>query len=341
MIRKTPRVFLATAVFLCALSASGQSEAETRVLNYIRDHLRPGEPLLVTELYSKVFTQRQERQALDKLYNAFFRIPLFLAQYQEKLGSPPSLKVISQQFDLKTPEAADVLVRVMESDPRVPRFLTRNPQTREITRVDVEKIRSDSRFGQALGRQLSGWEGKAAPDFKLPGLDSGEVDATALRGKVVLLYVWFTGCPPCLKETPGLVALEREFSGHGLAIVGANADRVLGLSYDDAARHRYAEEQKINFLVVHWTRESDAAFGHISIFPTLFLIDPKGVIIHHWVGFASPEELRSAISEALGVPVQGPESGVRSQELDDAVAPKSKTPDSGLGNSRLDSNGEH
>ncbi len=287
-----------------ALAAPGQSDAETRVLDYIRDHLRAGEPLLVTDLYNKVFTKPEERKVLDKLYSAFFRIPSFLAQYQEKFGSPPSLKVISEQFDLHTPGAADVLLRVMESDPRVPPFLARDSRTGEIARLDVEKIRSDPRFGQALERQLAGWDGKQAPDFKLPGLDGGVTESAALRGKVVLLYVWFTGCPPCMKETPALVALEHEFSSRGLAVVGANADRVLGLSHDDAVRRRYAEEQKINFPVVHWTKESDTAYGKISIFPTLFLIDRQGVIIHHWVGFVSPGDLRRAVSEGLANRVQ-------------------------------------
>ncbi len=289
---------LAAAVLLSALVAPAQPDPETRILDYIRDHVRPGEPLLVTDLYSKVFTKPEERKALDKLYNAFFRVPLFVAEYQEKFGAPPSLKVISEQFDLRTPEAAEVLVRVMESDPRVPRFFTRDPKTGEILRVDMEMIRSDPRFGSPLTRQLSGWEGKPAPDFTLPGRDA-QVDSASLRGQVVLLYIWFTGCPPCMKETPELVALGRQFSAHGLAIVGANADRFLGLGYDDSVRKRYIEEQKIQYPVVHWTRESDAAFGSIAIFPTMFLINRKGVIVRHWVGFVTGEELRGAIGKAL------------------------------------------
>lgn len=280
-------------------SQAGSIDAEARVLDYIRTHLRPGQPLVVSELYSKVFTQPDERQALDKFYNAFFRIPLFLAQYQEKTGSPPKLTIIAQQFDLRTPGAADVLLRVMESDPRVPRFLTRDSKTGEISRVDVEKIRSDERFGQAVERHLTGWEGKAAPKFNLESMEGQAVDLDSLSGKTVLLYVWFTGCPPCMKEAPGLVALQNEFSAHGLTVVGANADKVLGLSYGDDVRRRYIKEEKINFPVVNWTKESDSAYGRISIFPTLFLIDGKGIITHHWVGYVKPEELRKAFSEVV------------------------------------------
>ncbi len=293
-------IFLAVAVAGWALAAAAtQADSETRILDYIQDHLRAGEPLVVTELYNDVFTKPAERKALDKLYNAFFRIPLFVAQYREKFGAPPRLKIIAEQFDLRTPEAAGVLVRVMEADPRVPRFFTRDAATGEITAVDEAKILADPRFGKAVERQLSGWEGRPAPAFKLAGLEGGDVDSAALNGKVVLLYVWFTGCPPCMKETPELVTLGRDWSAQGLAIVGANADRVLGLDYDDAVRRRYAEEHHINFPLAHWTRESDAAFGNVTIYPTLFLIDPSGVILHHWIGFTSGTELRAAVAASL------------------------------------------
>jgi peroxiredoxin len=294
-----PALTFAAALLLAWVStARAQPQAEMRVLNYIKANERPGRPLRVTDLYSH-FTQPAERQALGKLYNAFFRIPLFVAQYQQRFGRPPSLQVISQQFDLHTPEAADVLLRVMESDPRVPHFIARDPRTQQITRVNVQMILNDPRFGRALGRQLAGWEGRKAPPFALVRLAGGELTSGQLQGKVFLLYVWFTGCPPCMKETPSLVRLMRQFSGHAFTVVGANADGLLNLGYSDAVRRRYAREMKINFPVVSWSKEGNSAYGNVAIFPTLFLIDRKGVIVHHWVGFVNSEELQRAVSKAL------------------------------------------
>src|SRR5689334_20057602 len=109
-----------------SVPGTASTAAEARVLDYVRTHLHPGEPLMVTDLYNRVFTQPDERQALNKLYDACFRIPLFVANYQEKFKAPPTLAVIAQQFVLRSPTDADVLLRVMESDPRVPQFLTRN-----------------------------------------------------------------------------------------------------------------------------------------------------------------------------------------------------------------------
>ena len=289
---------LASLLVGCA-PAWASSGAEARVLDYIRTHLQPGQPLMVTDLYNRVFTQPDERQALNKLYNAFFRIPLFVANYQEKFKSPPTLAVIAEQFDLPSPAAADILLRVMEADPRVPRFLTRDPKTGEITHVDVDKIKADPRFGQALARQIGGWEGKPAANVTLARLGGGDLRIADFQGKAVLLEVWFTGCPPCMQEAPALVSLDRELSARGLVIVGANDDRTLGLDYDDSVRQRYVQEHHISYPIVSWTKESDQAYGGIAIFPTLFLIDRKGVVRDHWIGYVQLETLQKAINGVL------------------------------------------
>lgn len=300
MTRALRNGLLIFALLLAAAPAAlAEKDAETRVLNYISAHLQPGQPLMVTELYNQVFTQPDERKALNKLYNAFFRIPLFVAQYQQHFQHPPTLQVIAQQFDLHNAQAAEVLLRVMQSDPRVPRFLTQDPVTHEITHVDIEAIRNDPRFGQVLARQLGGWKGQTAPAFTLARLGGGEVEQTSLRGKVYLLYVWFTGCPPCMAEAPSLVALQREFSAKGFTIVGANADQFLGLDYDDAVRQQYVAKMKINFPVAAWNKESNSAYGGVTIFPTLYLVDSSGVIQDHWVGYVKPEDLRVAVLQRL------------------------------------------
>ena len=130
------------------------------------------------------------------------------------------------------------------------------PKTGEITHVDVERIKADPKFGQALARQIGGWEGKPAPDVTLTRLGGGDLHIADFHGKVLLLEVWFTGCPPCMQEAPALVSLDRELSARGLVIVGANADRILGLDYDDSVRQRYIQEHHITYPIVNWTRKA-------------------------------------------------------------------------------------
>jgi thiol-disulfide isomerase/thioredoxin len=293
-------ILIAAAVLGLGVSCLlAQANPQGKILSYIRDHLKAGQPVRVTDLYNTVFTTPEEHAALSKLYKDFFRIPTFVVQYQQRFSAPPSLKTIAEQFSLNDPEEADTLLRVMETDPRVPRFITRDPATGEIAKVDVEMIRNDPRFAQGAAHELGGWVGRPAPNFDLVGAGDKHLSSSGLNGKVALLYVWFTGCPPCMKEVPELVRLQEEFGAKGLEVLGANADDLLGLGIGDEARQRYAEKEGITFPIVHWTKESNQAYGSISIYPTLFLINRQGRITGHWVGYTSPATLSKAIEKAI------------------------------------------
>ena len=299
--RRTVRSLLIAAAVLSfgVHCLAAKADPQARILNYIRDHLKAGQPVRITELYNTVFTTPEDHAALNKLYKDFFRIPMFVVQYQQQFSAPPSLKTIAGQFALKTPEEADTLLRVMGTDPRVPKFITRDPKTGEITKVDVAMIRNDPRFAQGAAHELGGWKGRAAPAFDLVGAGNKHFTSAGLDGNVTLLYIWFTGCPPCMKEAPQLARLQREFGPKDFEVIGANADDLLALGVSDEARQRYAEKEGIHFPIVRWTQESNQAYGGISIYPTLFLINKQSKIAGHWVGFTSPATLREAVSKTL------------------------------------------
>lgn len=289
---------MGAALSLGAGGLFASSSAQAKILNYIRDHLKAGQPVRVTELYNTVFTTPQDHAALDKLYKDFFRIPMFVVQYQQQFQSPPSLKTIAGQFALDNPQEAETLLRVMETDPRVPQFITLDPKTGEITHINMQMVRNDPRFAKGAAHKLGGWDGRPAPTFDLVTSAGRHLSSAGLHGKVALLYVWFTGCPPCMEEAPVLVHLQHEFGSKGFEVVGANADSLLGLGISNNARHRYIAKEGISFPIVNWTRESDQAYGGVSIYPTLFLINKAGRIAGHWVGFTNRETLGKAIVKA-------------------------------------------
>ena len=63
-----------------------------------------------------------------------------------------------------------------------------------------------------------------APDFTLNDLHGNKVTLSSYRGKVVILNFWSTTCGPCVAEIPSLVALQREFKGQGLVVLGIALD---------------------------------------------------------------------------------------------------------------------
>jgi len=275
-------------------------DVERRVVSFIGKSIVPGTPLVVSDLYNKAFTQPEERKVLDKLNKAAFRLPLFLVEQQAALRRPPTLKEISDQFGFFGPEESDVVLRILESDPRVPRFFERDARTKEIVSVDAAKIKADRRFGQVVERGSSASEGQPAPDISGAAFDGREANLAALRGKVVLLYVWFTNCPPCTRQTPELSALAETYRERGLSVLGINADRQLELPYDDDARAAYLKKHGVSFPNIHLTPAIQSALGEVSVFPTLFLVGRDGKIARHYINYQSRDILQKDIEAALG-----------------------------------------
>jgi hypothetical protein len=147
---------LTFAFLAMALFRTGSSEVlvastpEERIVAYLDENVAPGQFVLVTDLYNNVFTSPEEREALERLYDSVIEIPAFAAQTYRETARIPSLGDISEHFGLEVPGTANVLLRVLESDPRIPRFLERDPTTGEILRIDVDAIVAHERFGRSL-----------------------------------------------------------------------------------------------------------------------------------------------------------------------------------------------
>jgi len=56
-------------------------------------------------------------------------------------------------------------------------------------------------------------------DFTLKTLKNKKVTISELRGKIVLVNFWATGCPPCRVEMGDLDALQRYFESQGLVVL--------------------------------------------------------------------------------------------------------------------------
>jgi thiol-disulfide isomerase/thioredoxin len=288
-----------TLLIVAALAAPQVPQAEVKVVEYLKAHVKAGERVVVSQLYNEVFTTDAERAALNRLFNTFFKLPLYLAQHQQAAGKPPTLAEISEQFRFLVPGQADVMLRIMESDPRMPKLVKRNPVSGEIITVDVDRILAHPRFGKALERTIAGWEGRPAPAFSATDYDGKPVTSADLAGRPHLLYFWFTNCPPCVRTSPLLAELDRAYAAKGFRIVGLNADRVLELPYGDEERSAYAKQQGLAFTLLHLTPEVQEAYGSVSVFPTMFFVDAKGTIVEHFVNQQDKTALEAAVKLAL------------------------------------------
>lgn len=74
------------------------------------------------------------------------------------------------------------------------------------------------------------------PAFSYPDLDGRERHSSEFGDKVLVVNFWATWCPPCVKETPQFVQLQREFAGKvqfiGIAIDDADPVREFAASFE-------------------------------------------------------------------------------------------------------------
>ncbi len=54
--------------------------------------------------------------------------------------------------------------------------------------------------------------GKALPDFNLSDIDGKLVKLADLKGKPIIINLWFAQCPPCIAEMPTLSVIKEKYS---------------------------------------------------------------------------------------------------------------------------------
>jgi len=116
--------------------------------------------------------------------------------------------------------------------------------------------------------------GFAAPDFTLDRLGGGEVTLSDLRGKVVVVNLWASWCPPCRAEMPALQGVYEVNRERGLEVLAVNT--TFQDSQADAAD--FVREFGLTFPVL-MDESGDVSRSYLlRALPTTFFIDRRGVI---------------------------------------------------------------
>ena len=126
----------------------------------------------------------------------------------------------------------------------------------------------------SLDDRLGNGERVTAPVTELPVLGSDGTGSLAdHKGKVVVLNVWASWCPPCVSEMPMLQRTHDEITDRG--------GLVLGIDTQDASEEalKFLREKDITFSSL---RDRDREYGRelgVSGYPETFLIDRQGRIV--------------------------------------------------------------
>ena len=95
-----------------------------------------------------------------------------------------------------------------------------------------------------------------------------------LRGKVVVLNLWASWCPPCRAEMPALNAVYEKFRDQGLVVLGVNTT----FQDDEASARAAIRDWGLTFPIVFDRDGTTSRQYRVQAMPTTFFIGRDGVI---------------------------------------------------------------
>lgn len=112
------------------------------------------------------------------------------------------------------------------------------------------------------------------PDLRVLDGTGRPVTLSSFRGKVVLLNIWATWCPPCRQEMPSLDRLQAQLGGGKFQVVALSMDA--GAKALDQVKSFYASVG-IKHLAVYLDADAAAIFTLKAVsVPTTLLLDRQG-----------------------------------------------------------------
>lgn len=132
--------------------------------------------------------------------------------------------------------------------------------------------------------------------FSLPNLERETISSSdpELQGKVLLVNLWGTWCPPCRYEIPYLAKMQQDYSPQGFEIIGI--EYPIAESDDPESRaeslKQFADEIGINYTILMGTvadqnvvTQELPELREFSSFPTTIFIGRDGNVAEVTQGF--------------------------------------------------------
>lgn len=134
-----------------------------------------------------------------------------------------------------------------------------------------------------------------APELELSDLQGEAHSLAEYEGKVVLVNLWATWCPPCKQEMPDLLAYYEAHKSEGFIIIAIED----GSPTADVIA--FAEERGLTFPV--WLDPqyiaTEKAFRAPGL-PSTYVIDRDGVVRLQWSGALNLQALETYVTPMLG-----------------------------------------
>ncbi len=141
--------------------------------------------------------------------------------------------------------------------------------------------------------EVSAQVGEPAPALTALTLSGEAIKLEDLRGKVVLVNFWWSGCGPCLVEMPEIEVVYRALADQGFEVLAVNMGQ-------DAGEVRAVKRRTgVSYpLLLDGLKIDTRKYGVVAA-PTSFLIDRDGTVVERINGPMTGAQLQARV-EALG-----------------------------------------
>ncbi len=145
---------------------------------------------------------------------------------------------------------------------------------------------------------------EATRNAAMKTLDGKPLRLADYAGKVVVLDLWATWCPPCRQEIPELVQIQKDYQARGVEVLGLTIE---GIGDDEREQNveavrAFAGKFNINYTV-GWADETLARtlLSPSGSIPQTYILDRNGRVAAHFRGYGPSmrADIRQAIDQAL------------------------------------------
>jgi peroxiredoxin len=140
------------------------------------------------------------------------------------------------------------------------------------------------------------------PAFAALDMNGARVDTAALRGKIVVINLWFVNCPNCIEEIGQLNQLVDEYKGNQdvvfLGLAASPKPLVEKFLAKNPFKYQIIPNAQMIILGKFGTPDKN---GEINVpFPMHFMLDRGGKIVIKGQGSKTIEPLRIELKRQLG-----------------------------------------
>lgn len=144
--------------------------------------------------------------------------------------------------------------------------------------------------------------------FDVADIEAGRIRHGDFRGRILVLDLWATWCPPCREAIPHFVKLDEEFRGENVDIVGISMDNPDDPGKSLKVVRNFIDESGVEYAVAMGNRSVMNQLAPGQKLPTVLFIDTNGKVRYVAEGPHNYYQLEAITNELIEMEKKSPTS---------------------------------